>query len=89
MDAGDKETFLDRWRRLRLDVPPGITPPSLPGTVETLTSGRQVIVTTKAYVAGLESRYTAAGLGVDAVERLTLEEIFVATVMHNRRERTS
>jgi ABC-2 type transport system ATP-binding protein len=89
VDAGDKETFLDRWRRLRLDVPPGSTLPSMPGTVETLISGRQAIVTTKAYVAGLESRYTAAGIGIDAVERLTLEEIFVATVMHNRGERTT
>ena len=22
IDSGDKETFLDRWRRVRLDVPP-------------------------------------------------------------------
>jgi ABC-2 type transport system ATP-binding protein len=89
VEAGDKETFLDRWRRLRLDVPPGVTLPSTPGLVETLTSGRQAIVTTRAYVEGLESRYTAAGIGIHAVERLTLEEIFVATVMHGRRERTS
>ena len=89
VDAGDKETFLDRWRRLRLDVPSGVTLPSTPGIVETLTSGRQAIVTTRAYVAGLEACYTAAGIGIHAVERLTLEEIFVATVMHNRRERTS
>jgi ABC-2 type transport system ATP-binding protein len=89
VDAGDKETFLDRWRRLRLDVPPGVTLPAAPGVVETLTSGRQSIVTTRTYAPGFESGYAAAGVGIHAVERLTLEEIFVATVMHNRREHSA
>jgi ABC-2 type transport system ATP-binding protein len=89
VDAGDKETFLDRWRRLRLDVPPGIALPAAPGVVDTVTSGRQAIVTTRAYAPGFEAGYAAAGVGIHAVERLTLEEIFVATVMHNRRERAA
>jgi ABC-2 type transport system ATP-binding protein len=89
VDNGDKETFLDRWRRLRLDVPAGVALPAAPGVVDTLTSGRQAIVTTRAYTPGFESGYAAAGVGIHAVERLTLEEIFVATVMHNRRERAS
>src|SRR3954470_5771374 len=38
IDSGDKESYLDRWRRLRLDIPPGVVPPPLPGIVETRSS---------------------------------------------------
>jgi len=45
------------------------------------------VVTTNAYTPELETLYTQAGATVRDVRRLTLEEIFVATVMHNRKER--
>jgi ABC-2 type transport system ATP-binding protein len=85
IDASDKETFLDRWRRLHLEVPPGVVLPSPPGVVET-TGDRIVVVTTKAYVPDLEGVYARAGATVTEVQRMTLEEIFVANVMDNRRE---
>ena len=34
IDSMDKETYLDRWRRLRLEVPAGIELPALPGIIE-------------------------------------------------------
>ena len=40
IDASDKESFLDRWRRLHLDVPAGVELPALQDVVETRTSGR-------------------------------------------------
>ena len=40
IDSADKETYLDRWRRVRLEVPPGVVLPSLPGIVATKGSGR-------------------------------------------------
>jgi ABC-2 type transport system ATP-binding protein len=86
IDASDKEQFLDRWRRLSLDVPAGATPPSFPGVVGVSASGRVAVVTTKAYTPDLEAAYTAAGMRVHDVQRMTLEEIFVANVMSNRGE---
>ena len=86
IDASDKEQFLDRWRRLSLDVPAGVTPPSFPGVVGIDASGRVAVVTTKAYSPDLEAAYAAAGMKVHDVQRMTLEEIFVANVMSNRRE---
>ena len=57
IDSSDKETFLDRWRRLHLEVPPGATLPPLRDVVETTTSGRIAIVTTKAYSPATEAIY--------------------------------
>ena len=37
IDSDDKETYLDRWRRLRLDVPAGVVLPTIPGVVAKLT----------------------------------------------------
>jgi ABC-2 type transport system ATP-binding protein len=89
IDASDKETFLDRWRRLHLDVPAGVELPALQDVVETRTSGRIAIVTTKAYSPGLETIYQRAGAQVRDIQRMTLEEIFVANVMSNRREQAA
>jgi len=33
IDSMDKEIYLDRWRRLRLEVPDGVALPSLPGVI--------------------------------------------------------
>jgi ABC-2 type transport system ATP-binding protein len=88
IDSSDKETFLDRWRRLHLEVPPGVTLPVLPGIVDTTASGRMAVATTKSYRPDLASVYERAGVAVHDVRRMTLEEIFVANVMSNRRERT-
>jgi ABC-2 type transport system ATP-binding protein len=89
IDASDKETFLDGWRRLHLDVPPGIVLPAGRGVIETTISGRLAIVTTKTYTPDLDDVFRSAGARVTDVQRMTLEEIFVANVMHNRRERAA
>jgi hypothetical protein len=44
------------------------------------------VVTVKTYAPGVEAAYTNAGITVRGVQPMTLEEIFVANVMHNRRE---
>ena len=86
VDSGDKESFLDRWRRLRLDVPPGVVPPPLPGIVEKLGSGRVPTLTTNRDAPAMAEACRGAGATVLAVEPMTLEEIFVTNVQ-SRRER--
>jgi ABC-2 type transport system ATP-binding protein len=44
IDSDDKESYLDRWRRLRLDVPSSVTLPSIPGTIATERTGRLAVV---------------------------------------------
>jgi ABC-2 type transport system ATP-binding protein len=86
IESSDKETFLDRWRRIHLDVPPGAMIPTVAGVTDTVTSGRVSVITTKAYAPGLETAYARAGITVRDIQPMTLEEIFVANVMNNRRE---
>jgi ABC-2 type transport system ATP-binding protein len=88
IDSSDKETFLDQWRRLHLEVPHGMTLPVPPGVIDATTSGRMAVATTKTYSPDLEAVYERAGVTVREVQRMTLEEIFVANVMNNRREKS-
>jgi len=90
VDTDDKEAFLERWRRLTLEVPESVTLPELSassGVVDTARSGRTAVVTANAFDDELPAAYQRAGAAVREVQRMTLEEIFVATVMQKRKER--
>ncbi|HVT60857.1 MAG TPA: ABC transporter ATP-binding protein [Thermoanaerobaculia bacterium] len=84
IDSGDKESFLERWRRVRLEVPPGVVLPSLPGIVGSSSSGRLAVVTTDRYDPAIAAAFQDAGATVHAVDTMTLEEIFIANVRNRR-----
>jgi len=85
IDSDDKEAFLDRWRRLRLLLPPDVVLPRLPGVVDVGGSGRLPVLTTNRFEPAMVSVCNDLGATVQAVDTMTLEEIFVANV-HSRRE---
>jgi ABC-2 type transport system ATP-binding protein len=87
VDSRDKETFLERWRRLQVQVGTRTTLPQVPSVVEVSTSGQLATVTTNHYTPELHRLFERAGAVVHDVQRMTLEEIFVANVMNSRRER--
>ena len=89
VEASDTATFLDRWRRLHLEIDPALDLPTPAGVVDLVVSGRTAVVTSNAYAPELEALYARAGASVRDVQRMTLEEIFVATVMRNRQEGAS
>ena len=86
IDSMDKETYLDRWRRLRLEVPAGIELPALPGIIGVQQEGRLAVATANAFVPDLANAYENTGARVQRIETMTLEEIFVANVEHSREE---
>ena len=86
IDSDNKEAFLDRWRRLRLVLPPDMVVPRLSGVVEVGGSGRLPVLTTNRFEPAMVSVCNDLGATVQAVDTMTLEEIFVANV-HSRRER--
>jgi ABC-2 type transport system ATP-binding protein len=86
IDSADKEIFLDRWRRLRLALPPDAALPHIPGVVEIGGSGRLPVVTTKSFEPGMVSACNDSGATVQAIDTMTLEEIFVANVQSRRQE---
>jgi ABC-2 type transport system ATP-binding protein len=89
VDADDKEVFLDRWRRLHLDLPAELELPALPGVVGVARSGRLAVATVDRFDSELPAAFDRAGATVREVQRMSLEEIFVATVMRRREERES
>jgi ABC-2 type transport system ATP-binding protein len=86
IDSMDKEKYLDRWRRLRLEVPLGIELPALPGVINVRQDGRLAIATANEFVPDLAHAYESSGARIQSIENMTLEEIFVANVEHSREE---
>ena len=86
VDSGDKEEFLDRWRRIRIDVPNGRALPVMPGVVDVSSTGRLTVVTTNAFGPGSAAALERAGLSILSVDPMTLEEIFLAEVGGRRKE---
>jgi ABC-2 type transport system ATP-binding protein len=86
IDSSDKETFVEHWRRLKLEVPSGVTLPTLVGVVDLDVSGHIATVTTNAHSEEIVRAYVNAGATLHEVQRMTLEEIFVANVMASRKE---
>jgi ABC-2 type transport system ATP-binding protein len=89
VEVRDKESFLERWRRLTVEVPVGRLLPELPGMVDMIPGGRIATLTTDRYSRELEELLAQAGLQLGDVQRLSLEEIFVASVLRNRQEDAS
>ncbi|HSU58373.1 MAG TPA: AAA family ATPase [Bryobacteraceae bacterium] len=86
IDSMDKEIYLDRWRRLRLEVPLGTQLPALPGVIDVQQQGRLAVATANAFVPDLANAYENSGARVQCIQNMTLEEIFVANVEHSREE---
>jgi len=84
--SDDKEIFLDRWRRLRIVLSPDAVLPPLAGIVEVGGSGHLPVLVTNEFEPAMLSACNDAGATVQAVDPMTLEEIFVANV-HSRREK--
>jgi len=80
----DKEDLLDRWRRVRLMVPPTAAVPQLPGVVEVGGTERLPVLTTSQFDPAVVSLCQNRGVTVEAVDSMTLEEIFVANVQSRR-----
>ena len=86
VDSRDKETFLERWKRVRLEVPLDKELPELPEIVDIKLSGQSATVTVNDYRHDLTVALQRSGARVRSVETMTLEEIFIANVMANRRK---
>jgi ABC-2 type transport system ATP-binding protein len=84
VDSSDKEDFLERWRRIQLQIPVGTQLPELPHVISRVVDGQFVTITTNRFSKDLIS---FLGSGVREVQRMSLEEIFVANVMHHREVR--
>ncbi|MBC8025747.1 MAG: ABC transporter ATP-binding protein [Steroidobacteraceae bacterium] len=84
VDSRDKEEFLDRWRRVQIQLPAGAATPQPPHVVGRVVDGQFVTLTTDHFS---DEWLASVGAGVRDVQRMSLEEIFVASVFHHREAR--
>lgn len=82
--SDDKESFLERWRRVLFDLAPEQALPQLPGMAQLRRAGSDGSVLLSAFEPNQLHAFHAAGARVREVQHLRLEEIFVAQVMQQR-----
>ena len=80
----DKEELLESWRSIRLRLPGEGTLPDLAGLTRDGGSDRIAVCKAFPYEPGMLDTLRAAGALVESVDRMSLEEIFVAQVMRER-----
>jgi len=83
----DRESYLESWRRLVLDTAPGYTPPELPGFVGCKQTPHSAVITLNNFDESVLQRVAQSGAVLRNVETMTLEEIFVASVLYKREKR--
>jgi len=82
--SSDKDDFLESWRRIEVQLAPGASLPDLPHIVGRASDGHFHTLTTNKFG---EEQIAQLGSAVRNVQRMNLEEIFVANVMHHRETR--
>lgn len=82
VESQNKEDFMDGWRRLRFTNMHNSPLPNLPNIRDVHQSGKLCTVTVNNFNDTIPEQFTNTGLTVDAIERLTLEEIFLSNVRY-------
>ena len=76
----DKESLMDDWRRIRLQTSERFKVPDVPGLITSQISGHTAALVVNRHDRDLEQRLCEAGATVSAVERMSLEEIFLISI---------
>lgn len=87
--SADKDSFLERWRRIRVTLPAGGLLPKIAGLTSVGGSARLAVLVTGQFDAALPATLSEAGAAILAVEPMTLEEVFVASVQQRREEQAA
>lgn len=82
IESRNKEDFMDSWRRLRLTNVNNNPLPNLSNIKDVQQSGHLCTVTINNYEESIHEQFNSAGLQIDNIERLTLEEIFLSNVVN-------
>src|SRR5690606_25164729 len=72
LECSDKEAFLERWRRIEVQLEPGAALPVVPHIVAQAGEGRFRTLTTHRFD---EAQLALLGSAVHGVQRMSLEEI--------------
>lgn len=86
LDSDDKESFLERWRRIRFEIDPQTAIPVRSGCDMLSRNGRTAILTTGQYTERLIADLKENKATVLEIQRMTLEEIFLARIEMVKKE---
>jgi ABC-2 type transport system ATP-binding protein len=84
IDTNDKETFLENWRRIQVELPSDQPMVPIGNIVQIEQDGRLAAVISNQFFPSILEAYQQQNIKVLAVENMTLEEIFLANVNHRR-----
>jgi ABC-2 type transport system ATP-binding protein len=82
--SSNREVFLEKWKRIKLHAPESWAVPSLEGLCLESTFRRLRVLTLSQYSEEVPGALRASGAVIESVEPMTLEEIFVSSVMRGR-----
>jgi ABC-2 type transport system ATP-binding protein len=85
LEIDEKEAFLDRWRRLILEIDPKMSLPGQGGFHTLSRNGRTCVLTTGRYSDQMRTDLEAASANLIEVQPMTLEEIFLARIQIARK----
>ena len=85
VDSQDKESYLERWKRIRVDLPGDSVLPEIKGVVQVDQNGRLASVVTNNFSESIINALKNTSANINEVENLSLEEIFLASVNYNRK----
>ena len=81
-----RDDFVEQWRRIRLHVPADWSQPPLPGLKLETTFRNERVLSLNRFDEAVPQTLLASGAEIEAIDRMTLEEIFVSSVMRGREE---
>ena len=84
LDSENKETYLERWRRIQCTSLSGVQPVNIPGITRTKQSGSLIEVTVNQFDDAVTQALIDQGFAISSIERMSLEQIFLATVKAGR-----
>ncbi len=87
--SGDRDDYLEQWKRIKLHAPESWHAPRIDGLQLESSFRSHRVLSMNRYREDLASLLIASGATVETIERMSLEEIFVSTVLRGREEKPS
>jgi ABC-2 type transport system ATP-binding protein len=84
--SSNRDEFLELWKRIKLHASDDWQPPTVPGLRLESSFGNLRVFSLNQFREDVPARLTSSGAVIEAIEPMTLEEIFVNSVFRGREE---
>ncbi len=84
--SNNRDEFLERWKRIKVHAPESWQAPQLDGLVLESSHRNHHVLSYSKFDEQLTTRLLSPGVVIEAVESMTLEEIFISSVTRGRED---